>query len=212
MSSMSITNENDSIVIESPPQPNPVKHTKEDVSKPVSAKNLNNWLDGDSLNFYVKITCLSSGFEFCKTYICNDINPEWNQEFYIPIYDIDKKFKIRVYNNNAFFNHRKKAFTATIKDDEKVKSLHNDIWGTVLTTDTKQLYGLAENFANDHFKINEEEVLELFWASWIGEAAIDVSQSTTKTKSKFEATKEFIENILIETTNNLTGKLLVLIP
>ncbi|PKK79811.1 hypothetical protein RhiirC2_704743 [Rhizophagus irregularis] len=112
-------------VIESPPQPNPVKHTKEDVSKPVSAKNLNNWLDGDSLNFYVKITCLSSGFEFCKTYICNDINPEWNQEFYIPIYDIDKKFKIRVYNNNAFFNH----------DDEKVKSLHNDIWGTVLTTD-----------------------------------------------------------------------------
>lgn len=34
MSSMSITNENDSIVIESPPQPNPVKHTKEDVSKP----------------------------------------------------------------------------------------------------------------------------------------------------------------------------------
>ncbi|UZO05338.1 uncharacterized protein OCT59_025695 [Rhizophagus irregularis] len=218
-------------VIESPPQPNPVKHTKEDVSKPVSAKILNNWLDGDSLNFYVKITCLSSGFEFCKTHICNDINPEWNQEFYIPIYDIDKKFKIRVYNNNAFFNH----------DDEKVKSLHNDIWGTVLTTallkilytdhvmwtnsfkeaevylkkivtDTKQLYGLAENFANDHFKINEEEVLELSWASWIGEAAIDVSQSTTKTKSKFEATKEFIENILIETTNNLTGKLLVLIP
>ncbi|PKY32699.1 hypothetical protein RhiirB3_451071 [Rhizophagus irregularis] len=200
----------------------------EDVSKPVSAKILNNWLDGDSLNFYVKITCLSSGFEFCKTHICNDINPEWNQEFYIPIYDIDKKFKIRVYNNNAFFNH----------DDEKVKSLHNDIWGTVLTTallkilytdhvmwtnsfkeaevylkkivtDTKQLYGLAENFANDHFKINEEEVLELSWASWIGEAAIDVSQSTTKTKSKFEATKEFIENILIETTNNLTGKLLI---
>ncbi|RGB37869.1 hypothetical protein C1646_813031 [Rhizophagus diaphanus] len=354
MSSMSITNENDSIVIESPPQPNPVKHTKEDVSKPVgvvrinivSAKNLNSWLDGDSLNFYVKITCSSSGFEFCKTHICNDINPEWNQEFYIPIYDIDKKFKIRVYNNNAFFNHvslgfyildpkdlikgkkldlerdlikpknrflhipprpkkgklrfvanfysfskypkttkffkttitlynlcnlinyqctdgnfeltdklaklfnfdskneLEKAFTATIKDDEKVKSLHNDIWGTVLTTvllkilytnhvmwtnsfkeaevylkkivtDTKQLYDLAENFANDHFKINEEEVLELSWASWIGEAiksAIDVSQSTTKTKSKFEATKEFIENILIETTNNLTGKLLALIP
>ncbi|CAB4445667.1 unnamed protein product [Rhizophagus irregularis] len=62
MSSMSITNENDSIVIESPPQPNPVKHTKEDVSKPVgvvrinivSAKNLNSWLDGDSLNFQTK--------------------------------------------------------------------------------------------------------------------------------------------------------------
>uniref|UniRef100_U9TD19 C2 domain-containing protein n=1 Tax=Rhizophagus irregularis (strain DAOM 181602 / DAOM 197198 / MUCL 43194) TaxID=747089 RepID=U9TD19_RHIID len=228
MSSMSITNENDSIVIESPPQPNPVKHTKEDVSKPVSAKILNNWLDGDSLNFYVKITCLSSGFEFCKTHICNDINPEWNQEFYIPIYDIDKKFKIRVYNNNAFFNHM---------DDEKVKSLHNDIWGTVLTTallkilytdhvmwtnsfkeaevylkkivtDTKQLYGLAENFANDHFKINEEEVLELSWASWIGEAAIDsifknatVSDQEVKITSIYQCGEE-IEITVPEIQNN----------
>lgn len=61
--------------------------------KIVSAKNLNSWLDGDSSIFFAKITCSSIGFEYCKTHACNDINPELNQEFYIPIYDINKNLR-----------------------------------------------------------------------------------------------------------------------
>lgn len=51
---------------------------------------------------------------------------------------------------------------------------------------------LIKNFANNHFKINEEEVLELSWSSWIGEVIKSANQST-KPKTKFNAIKEFIE-------------------
>ncbi|CAB5308035.1 unnamed protein product [Rhizophagus irregularis] len=241
---MSITNENDSIVIESPPQPNPVN-----IQRKMSQNQF--ILDPKDLIKGKKLDLERDLIKPKNRFLHIPPRPNKGQlRFVANFYSFSKypkttkffKTTITLYNLYNLINYQcTDAFTATIKDDEKVKSLHNDIWGTVLTTallkilytdhvmwtnsfkeaevylkkivtDTKQLYGLAENFANDHFKINEEEVLELSWASWIGEAAIDVSQSTTKTKSKFEATKEFIENILIETTNNLTGKLLVLIP
>ncbi|GBB93494.1 hypothetical protein RclHR1_02180036 [Rhizophagus clarus] len=102
MSSTFIKNDDDSK--ESSP---PVK----DTSEPVGVAQINiinlNWLDGNSSNSYVKITCSSSSsFEYCKTRPCeNRTNPEWNQVFYIPIYDINKKFKIRVYGDNTLFKN-----------------------------------------------------------------------------------------------------------
>jgi hypothetical protein len=69
----------------------------------VNAKNL---IYGDTLNSYVKITCLTSGIEYGKTKDRKNINPVWNQVFYIPIYDINKKFKIQVYNNNNNNNNK----------------------------------------------------------------------------------------------------------
>ncbi|CAB4445638.1 unnamed protein product [Rhizophagus irregularis] len=100
---MSTISENDPISTE----PNTVEFSKEDVSESnlfgvariniVNVKNLNS----DTLD--VRITCLESGNKYSKTHICENINSKWNQVFYIPIYDIDKKLKIRVCGDIAFF-------------------------------------------------------------------------------------------------------------
>jgi Ca2+-dependent lipid-binding protein len=57
-------------------------------------------LNSDTLD--VRITCLESGNEYSKTNVCKNINSKWNQVFYIPIYDIHKKLKIRVYDISFF--------------------------------------------------------------------------------------------------------------
>ncbi|CAB4388834.1 unnamed protein product [Rhizophagus irregularis] len=93
---MSTISENDPISTE----PNTVEFSKEDVSESnllgvariniVNVKNLNS----DTLD--VRITCLESGNKYSKTHVCENINSKWNQVFYIPIYNIDNKLKIRV--------------------------------------------------------------------------------------------------------------------
>ncbi|PKC13741.1 hypothetical protein RhiirA5_495890, partial [Rhizophagus irregularis] len=100
---MSTISENDPISTE----PNTVEFSKEDVSESnllgvariniVNVKNLNS----DTLD--VRITCLESGNKYSKTHVCENINSKWNQVFYIPIYNIDKKLKIRVCGDIAFF-------------------------------------------------------------------------------------------------------------
>jgi len=76
--------------------------------KIINAKNLMKpytWV-GSNPDLYVRIISLTNNLEYGKTrVIYNNINPEWNQIFYIPIYDLNDKFKLHVYDYNAFFKH-----------------------------------------------------------------------------------------------------------
>ncbi|CAI2184396.1 5980_t:CDS:2, partial [Funneliformis geosporum] len=73
------------------------------------AKNLmqaDSWFGGGASDPYLRITSVSTGWEYGETRIVyNTINPEWEQVFYIPIYDLSDKFKLQVYDYNAFFKH-----------------------------------------------------------------------------------------------------------
>ncbi|CAG8486360.1 2534_t:CDS:10, partial [Funneliformis caledonium] len=75
----------------------------------IKAKNLmqaDSWFGGGASDPYMKISSVSTGYEYGETrVIYNTINPEWQQVFYIPIYDLNDKFKLQVYDYNAFFKH-----------------------------------------------------------------------------------------------------------
>uniref|UniRef100_U9TKX4 C2 domain-containing protein n=1 Tax=Rhizophagus irregularis (strain DAOM 181602 / DAOM 197198 / MUCL 43194) TaxID=747089 RepID=U9TKX4_RHIID len=93
----------------------------------VSAKNLmkaDSWFGGGASDPYVKIIGLSSGEVYGETRVVyNNINPEWNQVFYIPIYDLNDKIKIQIYDYNAFFKHvTLGSYVLDLKDFVKVLS------------------------------------------------------------------------------------------
>jgi len=98
--------------------------------KIINAKNLmkaDTWLGGGASDPYVKIIGLASNLEYGETRVVyNNINPEWNQIFYIPIYDLNDKFKIQVYDYNAFFKHTiLGTYVLDLKDF--IKSLSNGV-------------------------------------------------------------------------------------
>ncbi|CAG8695139.1 2335_t:CDS:2, partial [Acaulospora morrowiae] len=80
----------------------------------ISAKGLkqvDTWLGGGSSDPYAKISNVTTGLEYGETrVIYNNLNPVWNQVFYIPVYDLQEKFKIHVYDYNLFFKHASLGF------------------------------------------------------------------------------------------------------
>lgn len=81
----------------------------------------NSWLNRDTLDFYVKITCSTSGLQDGKTFaVHKNINPE----LYIPIYDTNNKFEIQVYSN-AFFKCFKRIISGPYILD--LKDLDNGV-------------------------------------------------------------------------------------
>jgi hypothetical protein len=91
----------------------------------IKAKNLmksDSWFGGGASDPYVKITNVVNNLEYGHTRIVyNNINPAWNQVFYIPIYDLNDKFKFQIFDYNAFFKHTSLGFyILDLKDIVKV--------------------------------------------------------------------------------------------
>ncbi|CAG8589293.1 862_t:CDS:10, partial [Diversispora eburnea] len=75
----------------------------------ISAKKLkqaDSWFSGGTSDPYVKISSVSTGWEYGETrVIYNNLNPTWNQVFYITILDIKDKFKLQVFDYNVVLKH-----------------------------------------------------------------------------------------------------------
>ncbi|RHZ51819.1 hypothetical protein Glove_469g43 [Diversispora epigaea] len=55
---------------------------------------------------YVKISSISTGWEYGKTHVVyNSLNPAWNQVFFITILDIQDKLKFQVFDYNIVLKH-----------------------------------------------------------------------------------------------------------
>jgi Ca2+-dependent lipid-binding protein len=128
-----------------------------------SAKDLmksDSWFGGGASDPYVKITGTNSGWDYGETRVVyNNVNPVWNQVFYIPIYDLNDKFKIQVYDFNAFFKHVfLGSYVLELKDFIKVlgsgevKGKKSDI-ECVLRPNKGKLH-----FAADFYSFSEQEL------------------------------------------------------
>ncbi|CAG8591221.1 5967_t:CDS:10, partial [Diversispora eburnea] len=73
----------------------------------ISAKKLKkaDYLFGTS-DPYVKISSVSTGWAYGETRVVyNNLNPTWNQVFYITIHEIKDKFKLQVFDYNFVLKH-----------------------------------------------------------------------------------------------------------
>jgi Ca2+-dependent lipid-binding protein len=106
------------------------------------------WFGGGASDPYVKIIGLSSGKVYGETRVVyNNINPEWNQVFYIPIYDLSDKIKLQIYDYNAYFKHvTLGSYVLDLKDFIKVLSN-----GAVSGKKLDNTYELRPNKGKLHF-------------------------------------------------------------
>ncbi|CAG8820522.1 8479_t:CDS:2, partial [Cetraspora pellucida] len=80
----------------------------------ICAKNLkqvDSWFGGSASDPYVRISNIVTSWVYGDSrVIYNNCNPVWEQVFYIPVYDVNEKFNLQVYDYNAFFKDKLLGF------------------------------------------------------------------------------------------------------
>ncbi|CAG8742713.1 34749_t:CDS:2, partial [Racocetra persica] len=73
----------------------------------ICAKNLkqaDSWFGGSASDPFVRISNIATSWVYGDSrVIYNNCNPVWEQVFYIPVYDVNEKFNLQVFDYNAFF-------------------------------------------------------------------------------------------------------------
>ncbi|CAG8806310.1 9779_t:CDS:1, partial [Racocetra fulgida] len=131
----------------------------------ICAKNLkptDSFFAGDATDPYVRISNIATSWVYGDSrVIYNNLNPVWEQVFYIPIYDVHEQFNLQVFNYNTFFeNTLLGSYTFDLKSI--IKELPNGSYeGKQLNLDANLTYkGVNRgqlSFVADFFTLPESD-------------------------------------------------------